>query len=242
MNLTCITVDDEPLALRLLADHISKLPNLKLLGSFTNPLEALVAVGKLSPDIIFLDIQMPELNGIQFMQIVEQSKSKIIVTSAYPEYAIAGYEHNVADYLLKPVPLQRFIKAVERVRTMLKPSSQPIVQDAHIKLPHSGGYIFVKVENKLMRVELDNILYIEGLKNYVYIHTDQNKILTLQVMKQLEELLPSNRFVRVHKSYIVAINKIKSVERIQLIIGDTKIPVGATYAERFFKILEGLKD
>lgn len=242
MNMTCIVVDDEPLALRLMEDHISKLPHLKLLGSFSNPLQALVAVGKLSPDIIFLDIQMPEITGIHFMEIVQHNHSKVIITSAYPEYAIEGYEHNVADYLLKPISFQRFLKAVEKVRKLVQPVNalMPVTENV-APLPTSGGYIFVKVENKLVRVELDNILYIEGLKNYVLIHTIQERIMSLQVMKQLEETLPPNRFVRIHKSYIVAINKINSVEKQQLVIGDKIIPIGATYAEKFFQALEGLK-
>ena len=233
--LRCLVIDDEPLAIKLLEDHISAIPFLKLEKTFTNPLDALVSLNDSVADLIFLDIQMPQLNGIQFMKLLN-NRAQVIITSAYQEYAIDGYEHNVVDYLLKPVSFERFYKAAEKAYKLKNPDVR-IAAQQEIQ-PATGGYIFVKVEARMVRVELDDILYIEGLKNYVSIYTRSQRIITLQVLKQLEELLPSNRFVRVHKSYIVAIDKINVIERQELHIKDQVIPIGNTYLESFNKRLE----
>ncbi len=236
--LRCIIIDDEPLAIKLLEEHISMVPFLKLGNTFSNPLEALVSLNTEPADLIFLDIQMPQLNGIQFMQVL-QNRARVIIASAYQEYAIEGFEHNVVDYLLKPIAFGRFYKAAERAYKLENPLA--IVSTQQEIQPATGGYVFIKVENKMVRVELDDILYIEGLKNYVAIHTKTQRIITLQVMKQLEEVLPINRFVRVHKSYMVAMDKINAIERQEIYIKDRVIPVGQTYAEYFNKKLEGRK-
>lgn len=236
--LKCMVIDDEPLAIILLEDHIGKIPFLSLTNTFNNPMEALISFNAQPVDLIFLDIQMPQLSGLQFMQLL-QNRAKVIITSAYQEYAIDGYEHNVVDYLLKPISFERFYKAVEKVYNLTNPSQK--IEGNKDWLPATGGYIFVKVETKMVRVELDDILYIEGLKNYVSIYTKTQRIVTLQVMKQLEELLPSNRFVRVHKSHIVALDKINSIERQEILIKDRIIPIGNTYQDHFFKLLESRK-
>lgn len=236
--LKCLVVDDEPLAIKLLEDHISSVPFLSLVQTYTNPLEALVSISNTPVDLIFLDIQMPQLNGIQFMQLL-QNRAMVIITSAYQEYAIEGFEHNVVDYLLKPIAFERFYKAVEKAHTLKNPNTTLTKPDElH---PTTGGYIFIKVETKMVRVELDDIYYIEGLKNYVSIYTKTQRIVTLQVMKQLEEVLPPNRFVRVHKSFIVALDKINVIERQELHIKDQIIPIGNTYLEHFNKLLEKRK-
>ncbi len=236
--LKCIVIDDEPLAIKLLEDHISRVPFLELTNSFTNPMEALIGFNSNPVDLIFLDIQMPQLNGVQFMQLLN-NRAMVIITSAYQEYAIEGFEHNVVDYLLKPIPFERFYKAVEKAYNLKNPSQKlDRSQEMH---PSTGGYIFIKVETKMVRVELDDILFIEGLKNYVSLYTKAQRIVTLQVMKQLEEVLPPNRFVRVHKSYIVALDKINSIERQEITIKDRVIPIGNTYQEHFFKLLEKRK-
>jgi len=236
--LRCIIIDDEPLAIKLLEEHISLVPFLKLINTFSNPLEALISLNAEPAELIFLDIQMPQLNGIQFLQLL-QNRARVIIASAYQEYAIEGFEHNVVDYLLKPIAFDRFYRAVEKAYKLENPmatiTAQPEIQ------PATGGYIFVKVETKMVRVELDDIHYIEGLKNYVAIHTKTQRIITLQVMKQLEEGLPITRFVRVHKSYIVALDKINAIERQEIYIKDRVIPVGNTYAEYFNKMLERRK-
>jgi DNA-binding LytR/AlgR family response regulator len=236
--LKCLVIDDEPLAIQLLANHISKVPFLELVNYFNNPMDALISFNSNPVDLIFLDIQMPQLTGIQFMKLL-QNRAQVIITSAYEEYAIEGFEHNVTDYLLKPISFERFYKAVEKAYNLKNPTHKlERKQDVY---PETGGYIFIKVETKMVRVELDDILFIEGLKNYVTINTKTQKIVTLQVMKQLEENLPPNRFVRVHKSYFVALDKINSIERQEITINDRIIPIGITYQEQFFKLLETRK-
>ena len=236
--LKCMVIDDEPLAIQLLENHISKVPFMELVSTFKNPLEALISINTNAVDLIFLDIQMPQLNGVQFMKLL-QNRAQVIITSAYQEYAIEGFEHNVVDYLLKPISFERFFKAVEKAHNLKNPA-QKLERTTELH-PATGGYIFIKVETKMVRVELDDILFIEGLKNYVSIQTKTKKIITLQVMKQLEEILPSHRFLRVHKSYIIALDKINSVERQEIHIGDRIIPVGITYQESFFRMLEAKK-
>jgi DNA-binding LytR/AlgR family response regulator len=236
--LKCMVIDDEPLAIQLLANHISKVSFLELTGTYTSPMDGLIAFNANPVDLIFLDIQMPQLTGIQFMKLL-QNRAQVIVTSAYEEYAIEGFEHNVTDYLLKPVSLDRFYKAVEKAYNLKNPTHKlEVSKDLY---PATGGYIFVKVETKMVRVELNDILFIEGLKNYVSIYTSTQRIVTLQVMKQLEEILPPNRFVRVHKSFIIALDKINSIERQEIHIKDRIIPIGITYQEHFFKLLENKK-
>jgi DNA-binding LytR/AlgR family response regulator len=236
--LKCLIVDDEPLAIKLLEDHISKVPFLESAGIYSNPLEALLAFNKNPVDLIFLDIQMPQLNGVQFMQLL-QNRTQVIIASAYQEYAIEGFEHNVVDYLLKPISFERFYRAVEKAYNLKNPTAT--ITKSQEMFPATGGYIFVKVENKMVRVELDDILYIEGQKNYVFVYTKTQRIMSLQVMKQLEEVLPPNRFVRVHKSYIIALDKITSIERQEILIKDRIIPIGGVYAEHLNMLLESRK-
>lgn len=234
--LKCLIVDDEPLPLELLADYIRKTPFLELTGSFTNPLEALVSLKKQPVDLIFLDIQMPELNGIQFTQLVGE-KPKIIFTTAYTNYALQGYELNVVDYLLKPIPFDRFLKAANKALQALTETGS---ESAPPQIP-SQDLIFVKSGYKTIKVFLNEILFLESLKEYVAIHKSAEKILTLDSMKKMEELLPAQQFVRVHKSYIVNIKHIDSIERNRIFLGKTVIPIGDTYRENLFQILEGKK-
>jgi len=236
--LKCLVIDDEPLAVQLITNHIANVPFLELTGTFNNPMEALIDLHTHPVDLIFLDIQMPQLNGIQFMQLL-QNRAMVIITSAYQEYAIQGFEHNVVDYILKPIAFERFYKAAEKAYTLKNPVQKP--EQPRENAPASGGYIFVKVETRMVRIELDDILFIEGLKNYVSIQTITQRIVTLQTMKQLEEILLTNRFVRVHKSYIVALNKINSIERQEITVKDRIIPIGITYQETFSKLLETRK-
>jgi len=232
-----MVIDDEPLAIQLLANHISKLPFLELTNEFNDPMEALLSFSSNPVDLIFLDIQMPQLNGIQFMKLL-QNRARVIITSAYQKYAIEGFEHDVVDYLLKPIRFERFYKAVEKAYKLKNPGQQP--EPPKELQPATGGYIFVKVETKMVRIELDDILFVEGLKNYVSINTKTQKFITLQTMKQLEETLPHNRFVRVHKSFIIALDKINSIERQEINISNRIVPIGLTYQEQFFKLLDAL--
>jgi DNA-binding LytR/AlgR family response regulator len=226
--LKCLVIDDEPLAIQLLEEHIRKVPFLELALSSQNALEALPALHDMPIDLVLLDIQMPLLTGLQFMQMLHDPV-QVIITSAYQEYAIDGFEHNVVDYLLKPISFERFYRAVSKAYKLRYPAR---TAPEHVWHP---GYIFVKVETRMVRVELDDICYITGLGNYVSIYTRTQRIVTLQTMKQLEDILPYNRFVRVHKSYIVALDKIVSIEKQEIQVGDRSIPIGHSYAEAFLK-------
>lgn len=236
MKLQCIVVDDEPLAIDVIVNYIEKIPFLVLAGTFNNPLDALPLIQKENVDIVFLDIQMPELTGMQFLKLM-RGKAGVIIVSAYSEYAIDGYEHDVLDYLLKPVSFDRFYKAVQKAATPRESRETRSVEKS-ITTP---DFIFIKVDSKLVKIFLDDILYIEGLKNYVSIYTKTERYITLQLMKQLEDVLPFNRFVRVHKSYVVAIDKISSIERQEIHINKVIIPIGATFSEHFAKMLKSRK-
>ena len=235
----CLVVDDEPLALNILEDYISKLPFLTLVKSTTNPIEALSLVQNGSVDLVFLDVQMPELTGIQFLKIAN-GKAKVILTTAYSQYALEGYELDVVDYLLKPIAFDRFYKSVQKVQALITPLTIPAaaVKEEASQQDILSDFIFVKTEHKIQKVYLHDILFIEGLKDYISIFTATERIITLQIMKKMEEALPEKHFIRVHKSYIVALNKIDSIERNRIWIGDKIIPVGDTYRDQFFKIID----
>lgn len=228
MQINCIAIDDEPLALSKLVNFIERIPDLGLSMTFDNSIEAMVWLKENNADLIFLDIQMEQLTGIQFLEVT-RTTSKIIITSAYDQYAMKGYDLNVTDYLLKPFSFQRFVQAVNKVMEYY--SQNP---GTHMVTSGNDGFIFVKTEYRLERIDLDHILYIEGMKDYLRIICKDKKIMTLQSFSKLEESLPSKRFCRVHKSYIVAIDKIKSIERNVIVIGDQRIPVSNTYRESFF--------
>ena len=230
----CIAVDDEPLALDIITDYVAKVPELTLVASTTNAIDALAMVQNGEVDLAFLDVQMPELTGLQFLKIIN-GKCDVILTTAYPQYALDGYELNVVDYLLKPIAFDRFYRSVQKV---LANRSQQVPSPVAIQPPgNSVDFIFVKTEHKIQRVDLDDILYIEGLKDYISIYTAEERVVTLQNMKKMEDILPSGRFVRVHRSYIVALDKIVSIERGRIFIEDKVIPVGDTYRDTFYKYI-----
>lgn len=231
--ITCVIVDDKPLAIDILTDYIGKIPFLSLAYSSGNPLEALEFVHNNDISLIFLDIQMPELTGIQFMKIL-QGKCKVILTTAYSKYALEGYEHDVVDYLLKPVPFDRFYKAVEKAKKIIKAEAPTISNTLKNTSPSQAEDLFVKTEYKIQRIPLDEILFIEARQNYVAIITPARQVLTLQNIKTIEEKLPSERFIRVHKSYIIAINKIDVIEKSSIQTGKHLIPIGDAYRESFF--------
>jgi len=234
--LNCIIVDDEPLQLELLSDYIKKVPFLSLAGVFSNPLEALTIVQQLNIDLVFSDIQMPELSGIHFIQLLN-GKSKVIFITAYPNYALQGYELDVVDYLVKPVSFERFLKAANKALQIF-PSSKEVNENKMSRpVPFNEQSLFVKSDYKIVKIILADILFIESLKEYVSIHTIKGKVITLQTMKKMEEVLPVSHFSRVHKSFIVARDKIDSIERKRIFIKTHVIPIGETYDEAFFKLL-----
>ncbi len=229
--LTCIIIDDEPLAIKLLSDYVDKTEGLELLHSFTDPIQALQFFQENSVDLIFLDIQMPELTGIQFMKIVS-NKSNFILTTAYEQYALDSYEFDVIDYLLKPISLERFIIAVNKAKERIL-KIETIAKKLN-PVPSNVDYIFVKTEYKVKKINVSDILYFEGLGDYVNIQTHEKKILTLEKIKSFVERLPENQFIRVHKSFIIAINKIDYIERNRIVIHEKYIPIGGTYQEAFW--------
>lgn len=243
MILKCIAVDDEPLALDIIADYVAKVPFLELVKRTENAIEAMQLVQEGNIDLVFLDIQMPELTGIQFLKIAG-NKASYILTTAYSQYALESYDLNVSDYLLKPIAFDRFYKAVEKVRNQRQkqettvvapPTPEPAAVPANAPIQ---DFIFVKTEHKIQKIELDHILYIEGLKDYISIFTKNERVITLQNMKKMEETLPKGDFIRVHKSYIIAVDKIESIERSRIAIAGKTIPVGDTYRDAFFKLID----
>lgn len=244
MKHTCIIVDDEPLARNLLSEYVHKVPELELMKAFGNPLEALNFLREQSVDILFLDIQMPELTGISLLKIL-QHKPAVILTTAYSQYAIESYEHDVTDYLLKPITFERFIKSVEKAKQQLDTSARPSeapsfspTDKTEEESPSDPSFIFVKDGRKLVKVNLADIQYIEGMKDYVRIHTQDRKITSLQRLKALEEELPSKQFIRVHHSYIVGVAWIEEIERERIFIGKHIIPVSDTYRKAFQEFIE----
>jgi two-component system, LytTR family, response regulator len=228
VQINCIAIDDEPLALSKLEGFISRVPDLRLVRTFDNAIEAVVWLKENHADLIFLDIQMEQLTGIQFLEVTGTTSS-IIITSAYDQYAIKGFELNVTDYILKPFSFQRFLQAVSKVIDQVSKNKNSRSSSAG-----NEGFIFVKTEYRLERVDIDQILYIEGMKDYLRIICTDKKIMTLQSFSKIEESLPKARFCRVHKSFIVSIDKIKSIERNVIVIADHRIPVSNTYRESFF--------
>jgi DNA-binding LytR/AlgR family response regulator len=221
--INCIVVEDSPLAIKKMEDFIRQVPLLNLLCSFDNGIEAVTFIQAQKVDLVFLDIQMERFTGLQFLEAV-RFPPKIIIVSAYSQYAIHGFEHNVSDYLLKPYSFERFLKAVEKVQSELQ-------------IKTTKTYLFVKTEYRMERVDFDDILYIEGMGAYLQIVTGHSKIMTLQTFVQLERLLPCEQFQRIHKSFIVSLDKIESIERNVLKIAERRIPVGKSYQEVFYKKL-----
>lgn len=231
MRISCIAIDDEPLALTKLEGFISKVSELELIRVFDNAVEATGWLRENKADLIFLDIQMEQLSGIQFLESI-QPDSKVILTTAFDQYAIKGFELNVTDYLLKPYSFQRFLQAVNKVM----PSFPDKQNDQYVK-GDCEKFIFVKTEYRLERIDLDSILYIQGMKDYLRIVCLDKKIMTLQSFSKIEESLPGKKFCRVHKSFIVSVDKIKAIERGVIIIADQRIPVSNTYRDGFYSII-----
>ncbi len=235
MKLNCVIIEDEPLARNLMMEYVRKVPELNLLNAFSNPLEALEALRTLPVDLLFLDVQMPEITGISLLKVLKK-RPLVVLTTAYSEYALEGYELDVADYLLKPITFERFLKSVDKIMQRINADSKPT--PALTENSASPPFVFVKDGTKLVKVRLDEILYVEGLKDYVTIHTTQQKITTLQRMKGLEEQLPADQFIRIHNSFIVALNAIDVVQKNEVEIKGISIPIGDTYKKSFKEFIE----
>lgn len=229
MKLTCAIVDDEPLALELLASYVAKTPFLQLEGQYSSAVMAMKELTTRRVDVLFLDIQMPELNGLEYSKMVNP-ETRIIFTTAFDQYAIDGYKVNALDYLLKPISYNDFLtaahKAVEWFELKKDASTTPKTDEEEEK-----EFIYVKSEYKLIRIDLSDILYIEGLKDYIkiYLASSPRPILSLMSMKSMEENLPSSRFMRVHRSYIVQKDKIRMIDRGRIVFGKNFIPISDNY-------------
>lgn len=238
MKISCIAVDDEPLALELISDYAKRVPFLKLVKTFSSALDALEYITINKIDLIFLDIQMKQFTGIQLVNIIK-NKPLVIFTTAFDKYAVKGYELDIVDYLLKPISFERFVKAAEKAYEKMKS-----VQDTRNCIPetvHTSScekFFFVKTEFRLQKVNFEDILYIEGKGDYLQIVTKDCKIMTLQNFRNLEEILPFENFCRVHKSFLVSLDKINIIEKSIINIGDVHIPVSDSYKSRFFDLLK----
>ena len=242
MTLTCLIVEDEPMARKLLTQYVEKITGVKLLAALASPLAALDFLKDNDPDVLFLDVQMPEITGIGLLKIL-QKKPIVVLTTAYSEYAIEGYELDVTDYLLKPITFERFLKCVEKIRqtkerSLPHPAAPTIIVPAAAPENTLPEFLFVKDGTKSVRVNLADVLYIEGMKDYVRIHTPNKKITTLQSLKTLTAMLPSDEFVRVHHSYIVALKWVEEVHRDEVLINGTLVPVSDTYRPAFKEMIE----
>lgn len=229
-----IAIDDEPLALQLVTGYIEKTPLLKLAASFDNPVDAADFLTENPVDIIFLDIQMPDLSGIEFSRIIGKGP-KIIFTTAFEKYALEGYKLEVVDYLLKPFSYEEFLAAVNKAIRLIK-----LEDKALQKVEANDNFLFLKSDYKIKRINFNDILFIEGLKDYVKVHILNNPkpVLSLSTLKQIETKLPADKFMRVHRSFIVNLDKIDTIERSRIVFGKTYIPVSDQYKDKFQEFLD----
>ncbi|WP_312554418.1 LytR/AlgR family response regulator transcription factor [Empedobacter brevis] len=229
-KLTCIIVDDESPAIRILHKYTEQLPDLKCVATTNKAIEALQLLDKHKPDILFLDIQMPELTGIQLSTLLK-GKVNIIFTTAYSQFALEGYELNVVDYLLKPISFDRFIQAVEKVRYQIQSSEKKDNPS------EEEDFFFVKTDgkNRFKKIRLSEIYYLESIKNYVILHTEMEQIATYNTLKYFEENLFENQFVKIHKSFLVSLNKIEKTDTNSVRVLGKELPLGDTYRNAFFE-------
>lgn len=220
MTINCITIDDEPLALAKLKDYIDKVQYLNLVASFENGADSLSFLKENTVDLIFLDIQMDDFTGIQLLEVLND-RPKVILTTAYDQYALKGYELDISDYLLKPISFDRFVKSVEKVYAILEKENavKAELKESQMLVDKKSDFIFVKSDYKLQKVRFKDIMYIEGMKDYLRIVTPEKRLMVLQNFKRMEDILPDNKFVRVHKSYIISVEKIDSIGKKALRLG-----------------------
>ncbi|HSF87881.1 MAG TPA: LytTR family DNA-binding domain-containing protein [Saprospiraceae bacterium] len=226
----CFIVDDEPLAIHVIEQHLSKFNQLTICGTSTDPVEALGRVKALKPDLLFLDIAMPDITGLEFIESLRY-KPSIILTTAYRDYAVEGFNLHVLDYLVKPIPFKRFVQAIDHFMDYtLRHRDGPS--------PEEGRYILVKADRKTVRIELNDILYVEGVKDYVKIVMAGQTVITKISIGHFLRLLPDQEFLQAHKSFIVSKNKIKAFTALDVEIGQTEIPIGRVYREAFLRSIE----
>ena len=239
MPLTCIIVDDEPLAVKLIESFVAKTPDLELLGSFTDSVEAINAVKEQKPNLLFLDIQMPDLNGMELAHMIP-AETKVVFTTAFKEYAFESYEVSALDFLLKPIRYNKFMVAVEKAKEWFDRNDRA-EEKSEKSANNDQSNLFVRVDGELRNITIQNIIYINGMKDYVmfYLEGEPKPLITHLTMKAVEEMLPAEKFLRVHRSYIVAVDKIRKIDRNNCIyIGNEIIHVPDGYLEAFHNFLE----
>jgi two-component system LytT family response regulator len=234
MTINCIIVDDEPIARDILRTYIAQVPYLNLVGECSDAFEAMQLLNRQPVDLVVLDINMPRLSGLDMLRTLKKYPA-IIITSAYSDYALEGFELSVTDYLLKPFSFPRFVQATEKVHQLRQPSDQPAPM---VPAASKEDFIMVKADKKLTKVFFNELTHVEAYGNYIFIHTGPNRIMSKQTLTQFEEQLPSAQFVRIHKSYIVSLKAVKFLEGNELSIGARKLPVGKVYRDDLLKRLQ----
>lgn len=230
-----VAIDDEPLALQLVKGYIEKTPFLELAGVFDNPVDAVVFISAADVDLVLLDIQMPDITGTELARVISGGP-KIIFTTAYEKYALEGFRLDAVDYLLKPFSYAEFLKAVQKAQKLIEPETKQLPS-----LEVKNDFLFIKSDYKIRRINFSEINYIEGLRDYVkiFLTEEKNPVLSLSTLKALEGRLPQERFMRVHRSFIVSLEKVKVIDRNRIVFGEVRIPVTDQYKENFQKFLEG---
>lgn len=231
----CVIIDDEPLAVDLLKDFVSKVDSLELVSTFNNAIDAVSFINQTNIDLIFLDIEMPHFSGIEFLNTIEK-KPLIIFTTAYSDYAVEGFNLGAVDYLVKPIPFHRFLKSVVRAQQIFNPATAVQSVSENASPESEQDFMFVRAEYENIKMNFSDILFIEGLKDYVKIYTTDNKFtLTLISLIKLENLLSSKGFSRIHRSYIINIKHVKSIQKNKVLISDKRIPISESYKNAFFE-------
>lgn len=236
MKIKCVIIDDEPLAIRVIENHLKEFQNFEVAGTFSNPILALPLLDKEKIDVIFLDINMSKMNGLEFVRNVEL-KTNIVITTAYREYAVESFDLDVLDYLVKPIPFNRFLKSINKI-------TQKVVSDKGLSKDASSdndSFIFLKVEKKLVKIKYDDILYIESLKDYIKIFSTIDNYLVHKSLTGITEELPQDNFLRIHRSFTIAIDKVKSVEGNSVEIDSKRIPIGRKYISQAKQIILNLE-
>jgi len=232
----CILIDDEPLALELLETHIARVDQMEIVGKYNSAIEAFAHVPRLKPDLLFLDIQMPQLTGLDFLRVLP-NPPMVIITTAFREYALDGFELNVLDYLLKPVAYPRFLKAIAKAfeqhgRKLSIPDGSEESETGY-QSRTEDDFVYLKVDKMMEKVMLKDVIYVESLKNYVRIKTITKDLITYQTLSQMEEKLPAGQFLRIHRSYLIALNKVESYSSTGVKVGGKLIPIGGNYKNTF---------
>ena len=231
MKIKCIIIDDEPLAIKVIENHLKEFQNFEIVNTFNNPLEALPLLEKESVNVLFLDINMPKMNGLDFAKTLNP-KTKVIITTAYREYAVESFDLNVLDYLVKPIPFNRFLKTINKITKQIY-LQQGIQEEDN----NNESFIFLKVDKKLVKIKFENLLYIESLKDYIKVFTTTDNYLVHKSLTSITEDLPESNFIRIHRSYTIAIDKVKSIEGNLVEIDTTRIPIGRKYINHAKRII-----